>query len=219
MFNKQQISIKLWMLSSVESIQSSGVYSVRSSMIQSTKSIESKVLNGAVSKVSCTGTGADEAIQSTFVKSPHWGRWSDSDDSWYLTNKDLGRLMVRFRMLVGGCRVRFLMCRPYCTLDRRRFGLRMTGRLLALSVSCVFPLQLHASLPQICSWLFSLMSANRLSLRLPAAMTDGWFPPAQTVSAAGLCNAYLKHHDHILLLEVHWRRLLYACLLQITTQR
>ena len=45
----------------------------------------------------------------------------------------LGRLKVSSRMLVGGCRVRFLVPRPYCTLDRRRSGLRMIGMLHALS--------------------------------------------------------------------------------------
>ena len=50
----------------------------------------------------------------------------------------LGRLMVNSCTL-GGCRVRFLMCTPCCTLDRRRSGMRMAGMLLALSASCVFP--------------------------------------------------------------------------------
>ena len=51
-------------------------------------------------------------------------------------------------MLVGGCRFRFLMRAPYCTLDRRRVGLRMIGMQLALSDSCVSSLQFHASLPR-----------------------------------------------------------------------
>ena len=38
-----------------------------------------------------------------------------------------------------GCTVRFLLRRPNCTLLRRRLGLRMIGRLLAPSASCVFP--------------------------------------------------------------------------------
>ena len=33
-----------------------------------------------------------------------------------------GRLMISSCMLVGGCKVRFLMHTAYCTLDRRRFG-------------------------------------------------------------------------------------------------
>ena len=81
-----------------------------------------------------------------------------------------GRLMVNCCMLVGGFRDWFLMFTPYCTLDRRRFGLRMRGMLLTLSASCTFPLQLHASLPL---WLFSLMSTSCLGMRPPAAMTDG----------------------------------------------
>ena len=106
-----------------------------------------------------------------------------------------GRLMVSSCMLVGDCRVRFLKRTPYCTLDRRRFGLRTIGMLLALSASCVFTLRLQASLSRTYDWLFSLMSANCLGLRPPAAMTDGWFPPVQPVSSVGLCNAFLEHHD------------------------
>ena len=45
--------------------------------------------------------------------------------------------------LIGGCRDRFLLRTPYCTLDRRRFGLRMIGMLLAISAFCVFPLSLR----------------------------------------------------------------------------
>ena len=51
--------------------------------------------------------------------------------------------------------------------------LKMIGMLQALSAPCVFPLWLYASLPRTCDWLFSLMSANCLNLRPPAAMTDG----------------------------------------------
>ena len=42
------------------------------------------------------------------------------------------------RMPVDGCRDRFLMRTPNCTLDRRRFGMRSIGMLLALSASCDF---------------------------------------------------------------------------------
>ena len=107
----------------------------------------------------------------------------------------LGRLMVSPYVIVGDCRVRFLMPTPCCTLDRRRFGLRMIRMLHALSASCVFPLRLHASLSRTYDWLFSLMSASCLGLRPPAALTDGWFPPMQAVSPAGLCNAFFGHHD------------------------
>ena len=70
-------------------------------------------------------------------------------DGWFLTDEDiLGRLMVSSCKLVDGCRVWFLMCRPYCTLNRRMFGLRMIGMQFALSASCAFSLQLHASLPR-----------------------------------------------------------------------
>ena len=74
----------------------------------------------------------------------------------------VGKVDDQFCMLVDGCRVRVLMRRPYCTLDRRRFGLRMIGMVLALPC-------LSASH----NWLFSLMNANCLGLRPPAAMTDG----------------------------------------------
>ena len=104
-----------------------------------------------------------------------------------------GRMMVSFCMIIGGCRVRFLMSRPYCTSDRRKFGLRMIviGMLLTFFAFCIF--QLHACLPWTYNWFFSLMSANCLSLRFPAdPITDGWFPPVRTVFTAGLCNAYMQ---------------------------
>ena len=50
----------------------------------------------------------------------------DEDDGRFLADEDLGRWGVTSCILVGGCRVRFLMRRPYCTLDRPRFGLRST---------------------------------------------------------------------------------------------
>ena len=125
--------------------------------------------------------------------------------------KDLGNIGGQFScMLVGGCRVWFLIRRPYCTLDRQRFGLRMIVMLHSLSASSVIPLQLHASLPWTYNWLFSLMSASCFGLRPPAAMTDGWFQPVQAVSSASLCNAFLEHHDHAFLLGACWGRLLWS---------
>ena len=99
--------------------------------------------------------------------------------------------MVNSCMLVGGCRDRFLMCTSYCTLDRQKFGMWMVGMLLTLSASCVFPLQLYASLPWTYNWLSSLMSASYLGLRPSDAMTDCWFLPVRAVSSADLCNAFL----------------------------
>ena len=115
-------------------------------------------------------------------------------------------------MLAGGHRIRLLMRRPYCTLERRRFGLRIIWMLLTVFASCVFPLRLHASLLRTYDRLSSLMSASCLGLRLPAAMTDGLFPPVQAVSSAGLCNAFLEHHVHAFLLRARRRRLLWACI-------
>ena len=112
-------------------------------------------------------------------------------------------------MLVGGCRVRFLMRTPYCTLDRS--GLSMIRMLIALSAPSVFPLRLHASLLRTYDRLSSLMSTNCLGLRPPAAMADGLFPPVHAVSSAGLCKAFLEHHDHAFLLRARRRRLLRAC--------
>ena len=59
---------------------------------------------------------------------------------------------------------------------------------------CLLCLSSVASLPRTYDRLFSLMSANCLGLRPPAAMTDGWFPPVQAISSAGLCNDFLEHH-------------------------
>ena len=89
--------------------------------------------------------------------------------------------------------------------------MRMIGMLLALSASCMFPLQLHASLPWTYNWLSSLVSASCHGLRPPAATTDGWFPPVQAVPSAGLCNTFLEHHDRAFFLGACWRRLLWAC--------
>ena len=61
----------------------------------------------------------------------------------------VGKIDVNSCTPYGGCRGRFLMPSPYCTLNRRRFGVRMVWMLLALSASCVFTLRLHASLPRI----------------------------------------------------------------------
>ena len=94
--------------------------------------------------------------------------------------------MVNSCMLTGGCRDQFLMRTLYHTLDRRRFGMRMIGMLLALSASCFSPLRLHASLPWTYNRLFSLISTDCLSLRPTAAMTHGCFLPVQAVSSAGL---------------------------------
>ena len=81
------------------------------------------------------------------------------DDDW-----DSGKVDGQFSQLVGGSRVRFLMRSPYCTLDRRTFGLRMIELLLALST---------ASLPRTYECLSSLMSVNCVVLRPPATMIAG----------------------------------------------
>ena len=51
------------------------------------------------------------------------------------------RLRVSSCRAISGFGVRFLMHRPYCTLETRRLGPKMIG-LLAVSAFCVFPLQL-----------------------------------------------------------------------------
>ena len=121
-----------------------------------------------------------------------------------------GMLIVRSCMLVGVCRVRFLMRRPLNTLDKRRFRLMMSWRLLALPASCVSPLRLYASLCRTYERRFSLVSASCLSLRPPAAMSDGWFPPVHTFSSVSLCHVYFEYHDHAFLLLARWRRLPWA---------
>ena len=86
-------------------------------------------------------------------------------ESDFRADEDLGKVDGQFAHALGGCRVRVLMRGPYYTLDRRRSGVRIIKMLHALSASCVFPLQLYASLPRTCDWLFSLMSASCLGLR------------------------------------------------------
>ena len=59
---------------------------------------------------------------------------SDEDGGSFLVDEGFGgRLMISSCTLVGGCVDRLLMRTPYCTLDRRRFGLRMIGMLVALT--------------------------------------------------------------------------------------
>ena len=60
-----------------------------------------------------------------------------------MADSSQARLMVSSWMFVGWCTDRFLMCTPYCTLDRRRFGMRMIGMLLSLS--CLLRLSFTAS--------------------------------------------------------------------------
>ena len=51
------------------------------------------------------------------------GCLSSSGDGLFLADEDfLGELRVSSCVTVGGCKVRFLMRRPYYTLDRRRLG-------------------------------------------------------------------------------------------------
>ena len=68
-----------------------------------------------------------------------------TDDGWFVADEKMERLKVSYSMPVGRGRDRFLMRRPYRILDSRRFGLRMIGRLLAQSASCVSPVRLCAS--------------------------------------------------------------------------
>ena len=54
----------------------------------------------------------------------------------------VGKIDVRCCTLVGGSRVRSLMRTPFCTLDRRRFGLRTIAMLPAF---CLLRLSFAAS--------------------------------------------------------------------------
>ena len=83
---------------------------------------------------------------------------------------------------VGGCWIRFLMRRPYCTLNRRRLGRKIIWRLISLSASCIFPLRHYASLYRKLAFLTDDLLIP-VSLRPPAVMTDGWFLPVQAVSS------------------------------------
>ena len=67
----------------------------------------------------------------------------------------------QFLLLIGGCRLWFLMHRPYCTLDRQCFGLRMrmTGihsfcfLCLSFAVSCLSSLNLQLAFLSDECWL------------------------------------------------------------------
>ena len=72
----------------------------------------------------------------------------DDDDSEFLQDEDFGNVDGQFLHAEWWLWTPILDEQPYCTLDRRRFGLRMIGMLLALSASCVFLSRLHASLPR-----------------------------------------------------------------------
>ena len=118
-----------------------------------------------------------------------WHNW------WWLIshNEDVGELEDQFLHACGCFRVWFLMCRPYCTLDSWKLRLRVIGRLLALSASCIFA--------ALC-----LSSSN---LRLTVLRDEhplfqlevfcghdwhGWF--LQAVCSVFLCNTFLEHHNH-----------------------
>ena len=70
------------------------------------------------------------------------------------------------------------MCRPYCTLDRQRFGIRMIGMLLAVSAPCVF-------------LFFGFMP---LCLKLMTCFSHWWAP---TVSILGLLLLLLMVYSHL----------------------
>ena len=59
-------------------------------------------------------------------------------------------------------------------LDKQRFGLRIIRKMLALSASCVFPLQLHVSLP-ISSFLCGFMSLCLFRLSSAASCLSAYF--------------------------------------------
>ena len=79
--------------------------------------------------------------------------------------------MVNSCMLIRGCGDGFLMLTPSCTLDRRRFGFRMIGMLLALSASCIFLLRLYASLPGISGLSFDSTLLSLVLLPSPVTLS------------------------------------------------
>ena len=90
------------------------------------------------------------SIFSSVIEERDWGTTSWKTQWWWLIpcrQGFWGRLMVNSCTLVGGCRDRFLM-RSTLLHFGQRFGLRISGMLLALSASCVFLLWFHVSLPQ-----------------------------------------------------------------------
>ena len=84
-----------------------------------------------------------------------------------------GMLIVRSCMLVGVCRVRFLMRRPDCTLHRRR----MMGMLLAVSSPTSF----------LCGFM-------PLYLQLTTGLSQWWAP---TVSVWGLLLTWLTAYSRL----------------------
>ena len=161
-----------------------------------------------VSAVECPCTRAGKCVCYRVTK--HEGKQLCIYIWWFVPRRRefWGSLMVNPCTLVGGCRVRFLMRTPYCTLDRRRFGMRMI-------VMC--SLFLPAA--------FFLCGFMPLCLELTTGFSHWWAP---AVSVWGLLlpwlrvdshvcklslqmvfvTLFLEHYDRAFLLGACWRRLL-----------
>ena len=68
-------------------------------------------------------------------------------------------------MPIAGCRVWFLMHRPYRTLYSQRLGLRIVGKLLILCSFCILLLWLYTCCLELCNgWAPTVDSNIRMSL-------------------------------------------------------
>ena len=113
---------------------------------------------------------------------------------WWLIPRRQGfwrRSMFHSCMLVAGCRrTQFFMCKP---LGHSKVWADEDWE--AACSFCLLRLLFAASS-------FSAMKLISASCLLvwgpPVAMADGWFPALKAVSSAGLCNASVEHHDHVL---------------------
>ena len=95
------------------------------------------------------------------------------------------RICEDWGSVAGGRRARFVMRRPYyCSLDRRRLVLRMTGRMLTFSDSYVFPV---ADFSQSDSnWLSAFLADECELSRSDASCCCDW----QSIPTCARCAVY-----------------------------
>ena len=133
--------------------------------------VEQQCLIGSIAMGSDRLPLRHQTVLWLIIKHSIWKPMMMMADS--LQMRILGRLVVSSCMLVGDCRVWFLMHRPYCTLDRQRFGLKMIGMLhaffcllrLSFVASCLFASNL---------WLASLTDEHQLSQSEASCCHDWW---------------------------------------------